>query len=481
MSLNYSHQSQDKRQIFQFVWLVFFIFGVWGLLTPNPWESFISCLIFPILFSLLWKSGEIPILLFAASFQSLEIITPILNANLLGITLEEQFGGSELALSFYFSIISIVILVLGMKMGLGKQTYINFSEINLNSFQFTPSRLGILYILLFVFSLSLRSFVFANLSITQIVLPIVSLKWFIIFLIGWAGLRQNNFKPLMYIVLAIEVVFGFTGYFSGFKTIFFLFIVLASGKIKRLKDVLRPTYLFLLVGVLILTTYWQSIKVDYRNYVNLGSNTQTIQVSAIDIMNFHLNNIKDFNLEDFNSGLDSGLRRLGYLDFFAYSIRQVPENIPHQNGRLWFEVIRHILTPRILFPDKPPINDSDRTNEFTRLGVAGADKGTSISIGYMGESYIDFGFPLMLFPIFILGYFWGASYRLLINIPKYPILGLAAGTIFLLNFGISAGASNIKIVGGAISTLIIYVFVLKFFDQRVWKLLAANQKIHKIV
>ena len=150
MSLNYSHQSQDKRQIFQFVWLVFFIFGVWGLLTPNPWESFISCLIFPILFSLLWKSGEIPILLFAASFQSLEIITPILNANLLGITLEEQFGGSELAVSFYFSVISIVILVLGMKMGLGKQTYINFSEINLNSFQFTPSRLGILYILLFV-------------------------------------------------------------------------------------------------------------------------------------------------------------------------------------------------------------------------------------------------------------------------------------------------------------------------------------------
>ncbi|WP_148288260.1 hypothetical protein [Prochlorothrix hollandica] len=181
MSLNYhSHQGQDKRQIFQVVvWVVSLIFGTWGLLTPNPLESFISCLIFPILFSLLWKSGEIPVLLFVASFQSLEITTPVLNANLLGITLEEQFGGSELALSFYFSIISIIILVFGMKMGLGKQSNINFSEINLNSFQLTPSRLAILYILLFVFSLSIRSFAFANPSITQVVLPVASLKWWL--------------------------------------------------------------------------------------------------------------------------------------------------------------------------------------------------------------------------------------------------------------------------------------------------------------
>jgi hypothetical protein len=474
MSLNYySHEARNKKEITQVVWVVSLIFGTWGLFTtPNPLETFVSCLIFPILFSLLWQLGELPVFLFAASFQSLEIITPIFNANSSGMTLEEIFRGPELASSFYFSIISIIVLAIGMKIGLGKQSNINFSEIHLNASQLTPSRLAIAYVFFFIFSLLLSSFAFVNPSITQFILPISSLKWFVTFLIGWAGLRQDNFKPLMYIVLATEVIFGFTGFFSGFKTIFFLFIVLASGNIKRLKDVLQPTYLFLFVAVLILTIYWQSVKSDYRNYVNLGTNTQSVQVSVIDIISFHFNNINDFNLESFNDGLDSGLKRLGYLDFFAHSIRQVPTNIPHQNGRLWFEVIRHILTPRFLFPDKPPINDSDRTNEFTRLGVAGADRGTSISIGYMGESYIDFGFPLMIFPIFILGYFWGRSYRTLINISTYPLLGLAAGTIFLLSFGLSTGGSNLKIVGGAVSTLILYSLILKFFDKRLWQCLA---------
>lgn len=472
----YPEQDKGKRQISQFAWVISFVLSLWGLLTPNPLETIISCLIFPILFSLLWRSGEIPVLLFAVSFQSLSIITPIINANLLGMSLEQQFGGTELALSFYFSAISIVVLAIAIKIGAGKILNTNLSKINVNSSQLKPSLLAIAYLFFFIFSLVLIPLGFANPTITQIILPISSLKWFIVFLIAWTGSRQNNFKPLMYTVLVIELILGFTGFFSGFKTIFFLLIIVSSSNIRRLKDILKPTYLLLFVAVFILTIYWQSIKSDYRSYVNLGNNTQTVEVSLSDRIDFHLNNIKDFNLEDFNSGLDSGLRRLGYLEFFSYSIRQVPSNIPYQNGRLWAEAIYHILTPRFLFPDKPSINDSDRTNEFTGIQVAGVEQGTSISIGYMGESYIDFGFPLMIFPIFILGYYYGRSYRMLTNMSNYPLLGLAASTILILNIGIAVETSNLKIVGGSVSTLIIYFLMLKFFDKSIWRLLAVDHK-----
>lgn len=476
MRLYFQQEGQKKNRLTKIIFVTFLVLGIIGLLTPNPAETFISCLLFPVLFSILWQPNQIPILLFAATFQTLEIIIPVIRSNLIGITLYEQFGGSELSLSFYFSSTSIIFLACGMRFGLGKLSKIPFSELNLDSLNFSPLRLTIAYLFSFFLSIVLNSFAFRYGAITQLVLPISSLKWVIIFLIGWVGLRKNNLKPLIYSILVIEIILGFTGFFSEFKEIFFLFITLTCVKIQNIRNLLNLNILFLLGGVLILSTYWQSVKGEYRHYISLGEYNQTVQIPVSERINFHLRHIKDFDVEDFSYGLDSGFQRLGYLDFFAYSIRQVPSSIPHQNGRLWYEAIRHILTPRILFPNKPAIHDSDRTNEFTRLGVAGADKGTSISIGYLGESYIDFGFPWMLIPIFTLGYFWGRAFQFLLKTAKYSILGLASGTTLILNFCLTTGFSNIKLVGGAVATLIIYWLILKFFSRFLLSILLKNQK-----
>ena len=164
---------------------------------------------------------------------------------------------------------------------------------------------------------------------------------------------------------------------------------------------------------------------------------------------------------DLSRGLESGVERLGYLEYFARSIQTVPSQIPHQEGRLWLEAMAHLVTPRFLFPEKREINDSDRTNAFCGVRVADADQGTSISIGYAGESYIDFGPVLMFVPILLLGMFWGWGYRWMSNCSSERPLAIAAGVVFVMSGALYFESSNLKILGGGVIALIVWTLLLR--------------------
>ncbi len=78
--------------------------------------------------------------------------------------------------------------------------------------------------------------------------------------------------------------------------------------------------------------------------------------------------------------------------------------------------------PRFLFPDKPVLDDSERTRTYTGMNVAGMEQGTSIGIGYIGESYVDFGPVKMFAPIFLLGLLYGLIYRFFVTKTRYTLL-----------------------------------------------------------
>ena len=91
-------------------------------------------------------------------------------------------------------------------------------------------------------------------------------------------------------------------------------------------------------------------------------------------------------------GAENLMQRMAYVDFFAVVLDTVPAMLPHENGALWWDAISRPFMPRLFFPDKTAIDDSTRTDYYTGLRMA-SRQGTSISIGYMAESYIDFGRP----------------------------------------------------------------------------------------
>ena len=464
----------DKISVSKILWVICLVLAFIGLTTPNPLETSLGCLIWPVLFSLLWRPGEPPALLFAASFQLIQVIVPVINANLAGETLEQNFG-QELSLAFYLGILSILALAYGMKLAVGDSPVISLIDQEKSASELKFSRLAIAYLGTFVLSSLMTALAFGNPAFTQLLLSLASLRWLVIFLIVWNGFRDPKFSLLSLIIVIWEIIIGMTGFFSGFKQILFLMLVVYGATSLKVKQLLRPQVLILIVLLLSLVTYWQSVKGDYRNYVNGGTQTQTVTVSLADRLNYHTNSANNINDKQLEDGFNALLSRLGYLKFFAGTIRTVPNAVPYQNGKLWSEAISTLI-PRAFFPDKPVLDDSKRTNEFSGIEAAGADKGTSISIGYVGESYIDFGVPFMFAPIFALGCFWGWLYRFITNVGSIPLLGLAGATTILLNSAVFFESSNVKIFPAGVILLLVYSMVLRFFGKNIWLWLTCKSK-----
>lgn len=469
----------DKKSMSYLLWGICIVVAIIGLFTANSFETFLGCLIWPLLFSLLWRPGEPPVLLFASAFQAVQVFMPIITANLAGESLQQSLQiQSDISTAFYLGIFSILVLAYGMYLGSNKltkhssylQTQMNKSGSNLNVYRLALAYAGIL-----IFSLAINSIAFNESGLTQLLLAISSLRWFLVFLIAWTGFRYRQFRILVICVSILEILIGITGFFSGFKTVLFLMLVVYGGTSTKISRLFRPQVLILLALILLLTTYWQGIKSDYRSYVNVGSRTQTVQVSLFERLAYHGEAISKFDVEEIKNAFESGLDRLGYLKFFAGSIKTVPNIIPYQNGRLWYEAFAN-LAPRFLFPNKPVIDDSIRTNTFTGFRVAGAEQGTSVSIGYVGESYIDFGVPVMFLPVFILGYFWGWLYQFLTKVGSYPLLGMAAATTLLLNSAIYFESSNLKLVGGAVSSALVYLVFLYLGGNIAWEWLTGKSQ-----
>jgi hypothetical protein len=172
--------------------------------------------------------------------------------------------------------------------------------------------------------------------------------------------------------------------------------------------------------------------------------------------------VRQVRAEDLNEALQSLVERLSYVDYFGAVLDYVPAHRPHENGGLLWKAIVHMLAPRILFPDKPALpSDSEMTMSYTGLLVASGDRGTSISMGYMAESYIDFGPYSMFLPIFLFGLLWGAMYAYCIRHADLRGIGYAFGTALILG-AVQFEAATIKLLGGMVLRFLIFALILRY-------------------
>jgi hypothetical protein len=99
------------------------------------------------------------------------------------------------------------------------------------------------------------------------------------------------------------------------------------------------------------------------------------------------------------------LGRLSLLQQTANVMESTPERVPYQNGRLYSYMLVTFV-PRFFWPDKPSVNDSNRWYQVAyRLTMPNELNGVSIAVGYLTESYINFGWfgpPVVMFCLGIL-------------------------------------------------------------------------------
>ncbi len=292
----------------------------------------------------------------------------------------------------------------------------------------------------------------------QIIYKISVIKWSILFIIIYESLKQK--KGYFIIIIAYEVLISVLSYFSTFKSV--LFITIISLLILKFNYFKIKTSYFLFFGLISVSMIftWQSIKQDYRVFLSGGARSQSVVVdfdSAYQKM-IDLVTEKPYDTEKV---IDETVDRISYIDFFAESIVFIPNQKPHTNGNLWLESLMHILQPRLFFPNKKAIDDSQKTMEYTGLVLADAEQGTSISLGYVAESYVDFGFYLFVVPLIALGSLIGWLFRKLFQSNINTIYCWALSIPFYFQFYGLEMASE-KVLGSIITYAFIVFIIVKY-------------------
>ena len=166
-------------------------------------------------------------------------------------------------------------------------------------------------------------------------------------------------------------------------------------------------------------------------------------------------------VDNYSIGLENLIHRVSSIEFLGMTLQQVPTFKAHENGQLLKDALGHILKPRILFPDKKVIYDSELTSKYTGRKFSGAEEGVSFSLGTVAEAYIDFGKYYMLIPIFLFGLWIGWMYKYFI-VNGYSIIWGLCLTAPFFRFASSFSLTTSKFLGWSVTYFITFWFINKY-------------------
>ena len=428
---------------------------IWAITTPNPLLTLFAILLLPIITTLVWRRGEPPLLMFLCAMQWLQAATAIFYANFYGASLVQAFGGMELERATWLSLVGVLSLSIGIRIALIRAPAPREDRHRAEALDYSIGELFVAYVFVFVISYACAELAFHIPAVTQLLFAITGIKWTMAFMLLYSVSVQQRGYFFALAAVSLELLTGILGYFAGFKGVFFvlLIVVLTSA------TALRGKRLFALCGVafalLMSGLIWTAVKSDYREFLSQGLRSQEILVPVEDRVGKLQDLISDFRWDQLGEAAEALTLRMSYVQYFALTMVNVPSSLPYEHGALWAGALKHIVTPRIFFPGKAAVDDSERASFYTGLTVAGAEQGTSIGIGYMAESYVDFGPVLMFLPILLLGVFYGLIYRVFVIKSRYALLGCGIATAILVFGGNAIETSNVKLVGGNVTALLV--------------------------
>jgi hypothetical protein len=293
------------------------------------------------------------------------------------------------------------------------------------------------------------------------------MKWVVLTMLIAFTLVNSSNRKLVVFIIAFEIILSFSGFWAEFKNYF----LVAVGAYLLLTPKLSFRSTFILLIILIITVsfsvIWSYSKGEYRQFLTGGERSQVIiqQNQLSNIEKFVEIASKDFSAKNFvtnfSEGLDNLVYRISYVEFLALTMKQVPTYLPHENGNLFISALEHILKPRILFPDKKPIYDSELTSKYTGVQFAGAEQGTSFSLGTVAESYVDFGKYYMFIPIFFFGLWIGWMYKYFI-VNGYNIIWGMCYSAPIFQFAWSFPVPTAKFFGWSVTYFIGFWFLNKY-------------------
>lgn len=436
-----------------------------GMLTSTvPMLVFASGATLCLVVLLLWRGDDPPILLLPALFQWTEVAIVPLSTMWLKVPLADlSTYGANLEKSSLYGLLGICALSIGMWLGSGKSGAPSFSSrLREEAFRWTPSQVMIT-------SLALIGIGYGLAFLSGIAGPAreplnqaANIKYIGIFLLAyWSLVRGRNYGVLI-VVVGFEIGFGMTGFFAEFKNPILTFFLAAISAKPRLKavDLLIvsvPVGVVLAVGI-----FWSAVKPDYREFVNKGTGAQVVAVPIGDRVDFLTNAAMEFDGEKVATGFERLVARHGYVEFLGLVMGYIPSAMPPEGGKITAAVFRHIAVPRFLWPQKPALpSDTEVMSKYTGLPMTW-NSDTSISIGYLGELYADFGYLGGLFGALIIGLIVGQSYKLVRTRFASSAI-ICAGLCLMVALPIAYfGTAYVKMVGAFVMTSVVVILIGQF-------------------
>lgn len=437
---------------------------------PNTLHMLLAIVVLFLGFAWLWRPGESPILLFLFMYSWIEASAAILYANWRSMPLIHypEVGG-DIDSAVDLSLLGLLCITAGMRYGINRWNPVIVYEARKIAIAYPIEQWFAFYALIsFIITTVVAIGAAIIPGLMQIWLALNNLRWAAFYLLAFASFLPET-RSRRYVVGAfiIEFAIGVGGFFSDFKTVFFFLLMALVSSQRRLSAKNTILIAFIIVPLLYLGIIWTSVKQEYRSYVSAGTSQQIVSISLVDGWAKLIELVYNLNDEKIASGSDQFVRRVAYVEFFGLVLDRVPRLIPFEYGSIWMDAIVRPFMPRMFFPNKSEIRDSDRTNYFAG-NVTANDDVTSISLGYLAESYIDFGPLGMMVCLFSYGYFLGKIYYFLINWRVIqPLLGMSLATAAL--FGATAIENSItKAMGGLVASLIVTWIVAKYITPRVF-------------
>ena len=445
--------------------ILLFLFLIYAATSKNPLETTTAVIIPFILMPLLWKEDESPFLFLGTMLQWASINIKVFYANFEGLSFTEVFDNYQhIQQAFFYGNIGLLFVGVGIFFIIRKYELKGLDYANL-ALSYDSRKIVPIYIIISLVYpfISDSSFRFGGLQ--QPISKLADFKWMVFFIFMLSCLYTKQFK-LFTIIAVAEVVMSLTGFFSSFKDYFLVVfggIVVIYSKDLKFKQVLPLAAIT--VALIYMMIIWQYVKPEYRNYLSGGQLNQNVVRSTGESLSKLGELVKKVDNNAINSGFKQTVDRLSYIDFFSATIDYVPRVIPHTHGRLWGDAIGRVLQPRIFFPNKAAIDDSETTRKYSGMMVAGTEQGTSISLGYMTENYIDFGVPGMFISLFGYGLLIGLVYKYVMTSSPDKLIGTAMIIPLFILIYLFESALN-KLIGGLLMYLLIYELIRRFALKR---------------
>jgi hypothetical protein len=371
--------------------------------------------------------------------------------------------GPDVERAYWYMLASVMTLALAFRLVLGRLA-LPTPEARLAHTRWQPQDLVILYFGTMVLSAIARYASNLSSAVEQPMQSLQYLKVLALFLMFTSVMMTGKGGKFALIVFLFEVLSGFTGILSDFKAVFIQFAIAALAVRIRWTAMMGIMSVVWLAVLVTLALFWSGVKMEYRQLATGSEESQEIRSSLSDRLGYLGGRALSPDSIDWGEAAYALLIRFAYVDIFG-SVIGVQENSPEPGAmRQWSDAISHVTQPRFLFPDKPILSD---TEVYVRLAKADSSErmrgGTSISVGYMAENFVDLGFPGMLAGILAIGLLQAGVCRYFMT-RKLPWM-VREGTVLVFIYSIARDGVEMslpKMVGAIMMFFLVYTLLVRF-------------------